>query len=507
MITVLSASLHLGACSPSGGNTGGKEPEQHAYIAKEVLAEQILPSSLPLFVESTNGYLTEGFGAEIDPTFLTQKVGKNMPTYDGKTYTVQAEDWNKYIIPAFEEMKPQKVRVMFVDTYICSTEHQFLNKDYDWQSEKMQDLRRVLGLARANGARVNLTFWGCGQPWLMEQSYQNWVTNAKPALVREACVLFADAVQRLLMEGYDCISEITFYNEPNYYFYKTYGFWEEEAYAAYVDTLLVLKDVFDEYGLSGRLTFNMSDDSNDRGWMTYVLSEAKDYLDIVNTHQYYVRDGMTQKELTEGGHFSLAYMRELRKNHGVPIVMNEFGVDNGFYEQAGDNQSFFGGERALTLANYLVNAMNHGVSGFNYWCFYPCHGADFFSLISFSSEYGVPYLPTQFYYAYSLFTRLTAVGSEIYEIQSDEEGISAVALKSKDGTWCYLLTNLQQNDRIVSVANCFAPVHRAEKYTFLASNQYRKQIASEQTVTATGRISELVLPAGSFVLLKQITQE
>lgn len=481
-----------------------QQADKGQYIEREILAEQVAEHSLPLYVEATRGYTLDGFGVELDPTFLTQKVGKEMPTYDGKGYVVQQEDWNKYICSAYEELQPQKVRVMFVDTYICSSREQFENKSYTWDSAKMKDLRMVLDLAQRNGTKVNLTFWGCGQKWLMEESYENWVTNAKPSLVKEACTLFADALCRLFEEGYSCIKEITFYNEPNYYFYKTYGFWTNEAYAAYVETLKILNGVFEEYGLKERLGFNMSDDSNDKGWMEYVLKNAGSYVDKVNTHQYYVKDDMTDEELSSAGYFPLVYMEQLRQMYGVPIVMNEFGVDNTYYEQNGENESFYSGTRALTLAEYLIAAMNHGVTGFTYWCLYPCHGADYFSLISFAENGSKRYLSTQFYYAYSLFSRLTSVDSMIYEISSEEEGICAIAFKDEEGKWSYFLVNRSENDRIISVANCFDSVERMDAYILSASVTYGSQIVATQTVISNGRIAEFALPSGSLVVLKQV---
>ncbi|MBQ2711896.1 MAG: hypothetical protein IJF71_00810, partial [Clostridia bacterium] len=405
---------------------------------------------------------------------------------------------------SMQEMKLQRIRMMLIDNYFCDTEEQFTSKQYNWNSQKMQDVYLILDTAQQLGISVNVTLWGFAGQWIADQQDTEWVKPPKTdeESRQKACELIADVMEYLVdTKGYSCINEFTYMNEPNSRYNLTYG--ESRGFTLYAEFVKKLHDVFVQRGLRNRILFNMSDDTTNYVWLEKCAMTLEGYADVLNSHNYQMKDDLTNDAYCNRGTYKLTTVKGISETYGFPILFNEFGVDNGFYTNAGEFEVFNSGLRALTISRQMINAMNNGVVGGTFWTYYTIHNDDPYVLITYNKTETESYQATQLYYAFSLFTRLTAMGSEIYYIDSDDGDVCACALKSKDGRWTYFAVNTSESDRQVTFANSYEEVPSLGSYLFEADGAYKskQQIAASGTAVAEGRYIRTVLPAGSLVAL------
>lgn len=488
-------------------SSGSVSSAQSEYIAASELAAGIGENSLALYVDEKNEVGTYmGFGSEVDPYFLSF-VGEGHYTGMGEKHTVEAADWNTYILSSMRDMKLQRIRMMFIDTYYCQTEEQYTNKTYDWNSDKMKDVYLILDTAQELGISVNVTLWGFSGEWIADQQDHEWVKTPKldDESQEKAAQLIADGMDHLInTKGYTCVDEFTYINEPNARYNLTYG--DKNGIVYYVDFVKRLHQVFIQRGLRNNILFNMSDDTSNYIWLEKCAIELEGVADVLNTHNYQMMDDLTNDAYCNVGTYKLSTVREISEIYEFPILMNEFGVDNGLYVNSGDYASFYSGTRGLTISRQMINAMNNGVVGGTFWTHYTIHNNDPYVFLTYNKTETEIYQATQLYYAFSLFTRLTKIGSEIYYIASSDIDVCACALKSEDGEWTYFAVNTAETDKKVAFANCHEGVGTLNRYLFTAHGNYKdkQQIASDATVSANGRYTETVLPAGSLVALSTL---
>lgn len=423
------------SCAACGGNSNS------AYKKPEELESEVTKGAIPLYIDGYNSHGTfGGVGAQCDPAWYERKVGQQQSTQEGMKYTPKEGDWNEYILASMRGMKLQRIRMMLIDKYFCTTPEQIQTKSYNWETVNMRDVYLILDTAEELGIEVNVTFWGLQNDWCRTPYGDYWVRI--PAENDEAeqrcCDMFADAIAHLINEkGYTCINDVTLFNEPNIIYNNAYRQNELATFPHYKRLVQKLDQTFKDKGIRNKVKFCMSDDGENLVWLEKSAAELSDICEIFSTHTYNLTEDTSKNALITSGNYRYNVIKEIADTYDVPVYFNEFGVHNDTCEI----ESFSSGIRGITISRAIVTSMNYGVLAHSFWTYYSIHGVDPYVLISYNYNDEEKYIANQLYYAYSLFTRLTKVGSTVYYVNASPDKLCAVALKNPDGDWTYIAVN------------------------------------------------------------------
>lgn len=484
------------ACNDTGSKSTG-------YISPDKLASSLTNNSAALYIDGENSHgKFAGIGAECDPTWYKSKVGQQQSTKEGMRYTPKEEDWNDYILESMKESSLQRVRMMLIDRYYCTSQNQITTKEYNWNSTEMKDVYLILDTAEQLGMQVNITFWGLQNDWIRTQYGDYWVRipAENDSAEQMCCDLFVDAIDYLInVKGYTCINDVTLFNEPNIIYNNAYRTNELNTFPHYKRLVKKLHETFIAKGIRDKVKFCMSDDGENLVWLEKSAAELSDICEIFATHTYNLNDDTSKNGLINTSSYKYATIKEIADTYDVPIYFNEFGVNN----NVAAVESFASGFRGITISRAIVTSMNYGILAYSFWTYYSIHGVDPYVLISYNYNDEEQYIANQLYYAYSLFCRLTDIGSTVYYINAEHEKLCAIALKNQAGEWTYIAVNNSENDMQVCFANCYEQMGEFNKYVYSENGNYTKkeQIQSSGKITSNERITDLSIPAGSLVIL------
>ena len=99
-----------------------------------------------------------GVGTQLDPHFFSQNVGLNDIT-NGTAWECKEEDW-AIVEQRVKDMNLKRIRVMLLTSWFVINETNTEAGIYDWDTECMRSLYKVLDLAKENEMKVNITMWG-----------------------------------------------------------------------------------------------------------------------------------------------------------------------------------------------------------------------------------------------------------------------------------------------------------------------------------------------------------
>lgn len=457
--------------------------------------------------QQSNGKNLIAFSAELDPHFLSYNVGRTGVNKDGKVWTCTENDWNDVVCKRVKEMNLQRIRMMFLPSWVASNKTDFENKTYTWDSVNMISVYSVLDLAKAENIDVNITYWGVDSSceWLISQDLEGWCMNPREGLEEEFCQLFSDVIKYLLEErGYDCIKEITVFNEPTGIF-NPYG--NIKGNNMYCNICRIMHEQFVADGIRDKVKFCLSDDTSDSTWLAKTCSSLGDIMDIASSHSYYWGNEYTNKQMTENGPYALNNFSTVMKDYpDIPHFFGEVGINTGIDTHTVTDAA--SPQRALTVCRVIANMINSGASGASYWVLFNQYYDKIDSRImnmglwAFADE---NYVCRPIYYAYSLFTRFSQRGSDIFPIESNSPNLVAFALRSPNKKWSYFIINDGENDVEIGFVNHTLFPESMEKYVFEESNSPidNKVIPASSRVTANGRVIADTVKARSFAVYSE----
>ena len=455
-----------------------------------------------------------GIGTQLDPHFFSQNVGLSGST-DGKLWECKEEDW-AIVEQRVVDMNLKRIRVMLLPGWFVINEMNTEEGIYDWNTECMRSLYKVLDLAQKNGMKVNITMWGIDTgtaSFMRVASASDWVTT--PALQYEELFVscFADCIKYLIEEkDYSCIREVTLFNEPNS-IYKG-----NKANEEYCDLCTKMHDAFVEKGVRDYVLFNLSDDARDYVWMAKTLMNLEGIIDVANSHTYSLGDSynpetqtsnrdMSNSEICyELANYNLSLWKEWTDQYpGIPHIWGEFGTINGSgYHTTLDTYS---PERGLEIARIGLNFLNMGSQGMSYWVlFSQYYGRNDFNtgkimdmgLWGFADE---GYACRPMYYSYSMITRFIEESDMIFPIVSSDENIVAVAFRQGD-KWSYCVVNNGDEAKKVSFVNMDNYPGELTRYVYDEANvpTDNQVIGASGKVEADGRVITDTVEGRTFVI-------
>ncbi len=457
MLIAITALLFTACGGPA--QTGGGVPQ--GYRKADVLEANIHPLI--------------GIGAEVDPHFFSQNVTR--------FNSMKAEDW-AIVENRVREMKIHRFRVMLLPEWLEPLNDNADSSVINWdaltpESEEMQSLYALLDLAEEEGIDVNLTLWGCNRMVkLLDQNMQNqvgnvhflaqdndspnWTVGAKDA--EEFAENFSMFVQLLVLQkGYTCIKDITPINEPSWTYLIDSGSSYSGNFNAYAEMCRILHNRFKADGIRDKVLFNLSDDAENMNWLTNSAnhlatidlgnSESETLADMFNSHTY--QFGYTTKNTAIAN-----WQRQCTSAvsaTGKPHMIGEYGSnENVGSTRQRDIDSY---ERGVLIVRQALNFFNQGSSGVSHWTLYDQYynKSGLYNEMmqlgfwrSVKSEYASEtyyneltedYQIRPAYYAFSLLTRHTRPGAEIYPVDVGLDFVAATAFKNPDGKWVAAIAN------------------------------------------------------------------
>ncbi|NUN97941.1 MAG: hypothetical protein HUU16_17395 [Candidatus Omnitrophica bacterium] len=325
-----------------------------------------------------------GFGAEDDGWFYN-------PTNAEKGVT--EADW-RIREDRIRWMDPDWQRMFFWHRDWCPSEDW---KTFTFDSPNMESHYRTLSLYQELGAAVNVV----GVEWGMKDPYGD------PAGFVHA---LGELLEHLIkIKGFTCIRQWTLTNEPNGWFAAT-GY----SFERFVEIHSLAREEFKQRGIN--IEIIGSDDAQSLPWFKACVGspDYHDLTDLFVSHRYFQ---FPERPLIPG--FLESRLSPL--NHIKPLkdfVIGEFGFQDG---KSGtmENPIMETFPYALWTADFVIEGLNRGVSGFSIWClhevYYPGGGFMNYGLWDFKdSDWKI----RPVYHAWASFTRLTEPGDPVHVVES-----------------------------------------------------------------------------------------
>ncbi len=468
-----------------------------------------------LIIEKENGNeVVYGIGTELDPHFFSQNVGLT-DVDNGTQWECKEEDWALFE-ERIEAMNLKRIRVMLLPSWYVINETNTEAGIYDWDTDCMQSLYRVLDTAQKFGMKVNITMWGIDNGSASFMRYPNsseWVTVPDEEYEELFVSCFADCIKYLIEEkGYSCIREVTLFNEPNSIFTGN------NANEEYCALCIKMHDAFQEKEIRDKVLFNLSDDARDYIWLAKTLINLEGVIDVANSHIYTYGDSYNEETQTSNrdmsnseicydlANYNLSLWKEWTDQYpDIPHIWGEFGTSNGSgSHQTSDKLS---PERGLEIARIGLNFFNMGSQGMSYWVLF----SQYYSRSEFNSgkimDMGLwgfadeGYQCRPVFYSYSMITRFIEESDVIFPIVSSDENIVAVAFRQGD-QWSYCVVNNGDTAKKVSFVNMDHYPGQLNRYVYDEANvpTDNQVIASNGTVEADGRVITDTVGPRTFVI-------
>lgn len=478
---------------------------------KDVITDATIPDGYKeLSVKETNGKKTQGYGTQIDTHIYKPESGFSDEELD-------------MLYDRVKEMNIQNIRTqVFPEWYERGNDNSDYNIfDYDspnvdFNSAEMSQLFRLLDFCQANGILVDLSFYGC-QPlfesqdgkikksWLASPYTKNWITS--PKLVDEngnafaGLDEFAESVYALLnyvfnVKKYTCVNEFSVYPEPDLAYVTANASVSHTEYVELVkkvDAKLKKEGIRDKIQFSGPATAS----SNVMGFNKYVTSLGE-VFDKYTASTYRFDDKDDNGTLCDYGEGMVSLTDEINRTFGIA----EFGSKN--VVDPCNQTDIDTYERALFLARYMICLTNKGCVSMKYWEIADMYYGSSMMNLGFWKFRNNGYVARPQYYTWSLITKYTEVGSDVYPIVSKDNELCAIAFRLPDKSWSYMVCNTSNDVKKISFVNYNVGYpENMNVYEVRASkcDGTVKPISSDKAIAIEGGAVNVRVPANSFVVL------
>ncbi len=528
-IFALLMTLLAGCAQETGENPGSSVPETTQGVPGETgTPTEPEPSEAP--TEPENGFdLTD-----VSYDYLIEAGEENTHRVDGFGVQVNVEyfmktntafgigqaDW-KVFEDRVKELKVAKFRINILPDYYepvndDSDPNNFNWAGFDFDSDYMKALCKVLDVAQSNGVRVNITSYGASKDsWLGYASTEKdaWWTTAPKDLDE-----YAESMAALLMylieeKGYTCIYQFTPYNEPDMGFTKgTRSDASLVDFDLYVDFCVAIHEKLTAVGIRDKIDFNVGDDATNPQWIQKIAQNSKLYeiADSINSHVYKF-DSTTNDRTME------SYLSQLTGWSGEkPFQILEFGsgqMSDWPITTQFDLETY---GRGLMYARTAIQLLNAGGVGYTSWTLFDYMRED--QRVMNTGMYGFyteDWAVRPFYHSYSILSQYARPGMAVYpgtekdsygtvmDDSQKDNGVAAVFLKTEDGHWSMLLTN--DNDFVVKVKISNTAMGNTALKRFMY-NQWTlpggdERIEQSGTVICEDGVFYVAIPARSFIVL------
>lgn len=509
----LAASL---LCGCGGGDSASGKGESVSVKEDIILdiAPEIPEGYLPLNVGAPSGYVTEGYGCQVD-THMFKTAYNNF----------YGEEEMKEWLARIDDMELQSIRTqIFPEWYERKNDNGDCGSfdagsaNVDFDSIEMQQLCRLLDICEERNIKVDLSFYGCCATfesqdgkikgsWLANSYKNNWITapklrdeNGNPF---DGYGEFAEAVWAGLdylvnRKKYTCIYVFSIFPEPNISFPDENGVSDD---AEYVRLCRIVKDKLVKENLWDKVTMaGPGDCANDLDKYKNYIGNLKGVFGANTSSVYKFNDESTNAEMYEYALANVEACREVGCTWGVC----ESG-SNRFVDAA--NQSDVDTyNRGVFLARTVVNYTNAGCTNIKYWVLNDVNYGGYIMRLGLWKEIGEKYnaeARPQFY-AWSLVTKYAEAGSAIYPVVSSDPDVCMTAYRLPGGGWTYLIANSGRTTKKICVTSLHSTAQENMNLYVMSGTTLpddNRTIRSEKQIAMQNGALALTLRSNSVTVL------
>ncbi|MHB0998090.1 MAG: carbohydrate binding domain-containing protein [Armatimonadota bacterium] len=386
------------------------------------------------------------------------------------------DDDRRLIINRIKAMRPKYIRL----TVRLS----------DWENERgkptpdndtIKDLRKTIAIYKEVGADVQLTEWGHALP---DWCHPNGRLPA-PDMWRAFTDSWASLIKHLRNDcGLTNVRYVTMHNEPNNLPWADY-----KAICQSLDFSLKAAGIRNDIQIIG------PDESNENLLLPLAIRDLNNIIDCYDAHGYTANTG-SEFGLWVDGRTGLISSRK-------PFLITEFGIADGMdtWQTPHNNEYRYG----IFLADSAIVSCNLGVSGMAMYCIsdYDCGTKMMWGLWKSKDE---NWEPRPGFYAWSLITRYTELGSTVHQLKSNASSVPAVAFRApRNGALTLMAVNRLTKERLLVISGLPAG---SKWEPFLYSERTvptpnRGMIPAGKLLTANKGIINTKIPPNSFILLHE----
>lgn len=355
-------------------------------------------------------------------------------------------------------------------------------------SDAMRDMKATIALYKEVGADVQLTEWGHALP--------DWCRPNGRLPHQDMRRAFTDSWASLLKYlRNDCrltnVRYVTMHNEPNGMPWEDY-----RTICRSLDASLKAAGIRRDVQVIG------PDEACENLLLPMAVRDLDDVLDCYDAHGYTANTGPEFGLWLES---KIDLMRGLAGSKHVsarkPFLVTEFGMADGMdtWRTPHNDEYRYG----LFLADSAIVSCNLGVSGMAMYCIsdYDCGTKMQWGLWKSKDE---NWEPRPGFYAWSLITRYTELGSTVHPLSGDASSIPAVAFRApKDGIWTLMAVNRGRSTRPLAIS-ALPPNSRWSPFIYSEESiptPDRGMLLPRPTQTADSRGTlRASLPPNAFVL-------
>lgn len=440
------------------GVSACKNDGDSSQSVKDVITSAEIPEGYTEYsINEWNGRYTEGFGCQIDTHIYNNGF---------------SDDELEMLYSRVIEMNLQNIRTqVFPEWYERGNDNDDPNvfdadsANVDFNSIEMVQLFKLLDFCEKNGIKVDLSFYGC-QPnftskdgkitksWLASPFTKNWITS--PKLVDENGAAFpgleefAESVYGLLnyvlnVKKYTCVNEFSVFPEPDLAYVTANA---SVSHTEYVQLVKIVDEKLKKEGIRNKIQFSgpAAASSSVMNFMRYAESLG-DVFDKLTISSYRYDDKDDNSTFTDYG----SGMVELCDEKNVSFGVTEFGSKNVIDSCNQTDIDTY--DRALFLGRYMIGLMNTGCTSMKYWEIADMNYGGSMMRLGLWKYRNEDYKARPQYYTWSLITKYTELGSQVYPIVSKDGDFCAVAFRLPSGDWTYYACNTSSETKKISFVN------------------------------------------------------
>lgn len=500
-----------GSADNSSSSSGGAERKEDVILD---ITPTVPDGYLNLDVNETEGFVTEGFGCQVD-THIFKTSNNNF----------YGEEDLKEWLARIDDMELQSIRTqIFPEWYERANDNADVNvfdensASVDFNSIEMQQLYKLLDICEERGIKVDLSFYGCCATfesqdgkikgsWLANSYKNNWITA--PKLTDEngnpfdgygeyAESVYAALNHLINVKKYTCIYVFSVFPEPNLSFLDENG---KASAAEYIRLCKVVKARLLKEKLWDKVTFaGPGDCANDLEVYKNYIDNLKDVFKTNTSSVYKFNDQSLNSEMYQFARNNVLAC----KQNGATWGVCESGTDR--FIDAANQSDIDTYDRGIFLARMVINYTNAGCTNIKYWVLNDVNYGGYVMRLGLWKEIGEKYnaeARPQFY-AWSLITKYAECGSEIYPVVSSDPDVCMVAFRLPGGEWSYLLANSGRSTKKVCITSRHSTAQGDMNLYVMSGSSLpssnRTITSSEKKTMENGALS-LTLRSNSFTVL------
>ncbi len=285
---------------------------------------------------------------EINPTDVLESnfhgVGVQCSSYP--EYDVADDDWQK-AFRRMEFMRLSFTRVMLSASWYCRGFDDNGDPLYDWNTDLMQRLYRLLDWCEENGALVMLGEWGRPHGENLD------VPTDDPRWAR----IVADCVEHMLEEKkYSCIEYYNLINEPHW-FVRDKEEWRRAIANLYKE--------FSARNLTDTITIAVPDANEE--WTLWSLEDAglREAAGVYDEHWYIQSADIANGSIEDRTRRQVEAIR--LKDPGKPYVLGEMGVHDDWDRVRDAQYHVYDFWYGVSMADAAAQMIRAGSAGFIAW--------------------------------------------------------------------------------------------------------------------------------------------